>query len=92
MNNPCLLPYVLFGRSDVDTIIGRIMGILEAGMPEGSQLEAVKRLVKATVHEYANNGFNSQREALLDQEGDMATFLGKQLPYLKAMWEVSKNN
>lgn len=46
------MPYFPMNFDDRDNIVGRLMEVLEAVMPEGQQLEATKNIVKYNLSQY----------------------------------------
>lgn len=54
---------------DRDALTGRILQIIEAGVPEGSQQTAMKNLVKEATKQHFINGFNDQFDRLINTGG-----------------------
>jgi hypothetical protein len=84
------VPFVPVNWGDRDAIVGRLMGILEAVMPDGKQLEATKGLVKNSLSDYFRELFNNQYEVLT---GPYATEKHDELDIVKfyrAIWEVAQ--
>lgn len=80
------VPVVPVDWSDRDAIVGRLMEVLEAVMPEGSQLEATKKLVKGKMNEYWSYMYNNQFEILIAEK----VYDGQRVPYHEAIWEVAQ--
>lgn len=80
------LPYVPMNFQDRDNLVGRLMEVLEAVMPQGTQLEATKSLMKQKLSEYFTRCFNDAYHVLKD---DQPTIGGGLDRYIRAIWEVS---
>lgn len=78
------IPYVPMNWGDRDSIVGKLMEILEAVIPEGKQLEATKGLVKRSLSEYFTHSFNDAFKGLTNT----SPTVGYQWDdYVKALWE-----
>jgi len=78
------IPFVPVNWEDRDNITGRILGILEAVMPEGQQLSATKDLVKDATKKYWIDLFNDQFETL--QFSRQQPVLGDRARFQEALW------
>lgn len=80
------LPYVPMNFQDRDNLVGRLMEVLEAVMPQGTQLEATKSLMKQKLSEYFSRMFNDCYYILKEEQPTIGGGLDK---YIKAIWEAS---
>lgn len=58
------LPYVPVNWEHRDIVVGRILTILEAAIPQGPQFNATKRLVQDSMSEVWTSLFNYQFESI----------------------------
>lgn len=90
------VPFVPMNFQDRDVLVGRLMEILEAVLPEGKQLDATKNLVKKSVTEHFIRSFNESFEDLKNQyqaEEDNEDYPSSVIsPYIKAMWETAQSH
>lgn len=85
------VPFVPHNFEDRDAIVGRLMEILEAVMPESNQLRATKQLVKKCMTDYFIVSFNDQFDALathLAREGNF--YISPRDRYYRAIWEAAQ--
>jgi len=78
------LPFVLMSWEDRDSITGKLLEIVEAVMPEGSQLNATKSLIKKATSQYWMEKYNFQFDTTHMEYGEdeQETFTG----YCLALW------
>lgn len=80
------VPHVPMNFEDRDAIVGRLMEVIEAVMPEGRQQDATKALIKKSVSDHFISAFNTQYEILRRNSpttGDMYD------DYCRAIWAVA---
>lgn len=85
------VPYVPHNFNDRDAIVGRLMEILEAVIPEGQQQYATKQLVKKCLTDYFLGSFNDQYDALSTHLLKPGNFFHSPLDrYYRAIWESAQ--
>lgn len=82
------IPYVPMNFGDRDSLVGRLMEVVEAVMPEGKQQEATKSLMKQKISEYFTRSFN---DAFYSLKGDSPTIDGSWDKYVRAIWEADES-
>lgn len=78
--------FVPVSFQDRDSLVGRIMEVVEAVMPEGKQQDATKSLIKQRLSEYFVHLYNDAFTALnRDKENDMLDSVWGNA--VRALWE-----
>lgn len=80
------IPFVPMNFGDRDSIVGRLMEIIEAVIPEGKQQDATKSLIKQRISEYFTHSFNDAYYSLKD---DSSLVGGHWEKYVRAIWDAS---
>lgn len=83
------VPYVPMNFNDRDILVGQLMEVLEAVMPQGTQLEATKNLVKKTVSQHFVRSFNDQFQVLTHRSPTLGGILED---CMEAIWEANLAN
>ena len=86
------VPYVPHNFEDRDAIVGRLMEILEAVMPESRQLDATKQLVKKSLTDYFIGSFNDQFDALTTHlaRKNQNFYHSPRDRYYRAIWDMAQ--
>jgi hypothetical protein len=77
--------FVPVSFNDRDNLVGRIMEVIEAVMPETKQQEATKSLIKQRLSEYFVHLYNDAFTALKDESPTVGSTWDDAV---RALWEV----
>lgn len=85
------VPFAPHNFEDRDAIVGRLMEILEAVMPDNKQQYATKQLVKKCLTDYFIGSFNDQFDALATHLASEGNFYHSHRDrYYRAIWEAAQ--
>lgn len=78
------ISFVPVSFGDRDSLVGRIMEVIEAAMPEGKQQDATKSLIKQRVSEYFTHLYNDAFHVLNNQSPTVGSHWDDAV---RALWE-----
>jgi len=80
------VPYVPMNFTDRNNLVGQVMPIIEASIPDKKQQEAVKNLIKRVISDYFHSEFSLQfSQVTQDNVG------GHKLEYSRAIWNLASS-
>lgn len=82
------IAFVPVNFNDRDNIVGKIMEVIEASIPESKQQEAVKSLIKQRVSEYFTHLFN---DAYICLKNESPTIGGVWDKYVESIWKTQED-